>query len=183
MSSWTSDQHKGLIPKQLLNVDGFVAFVKSLGGRLEHEAEAVMERDTDGLPKLSRKDAHTAIKKILQHSAETDDKDVAFIAQAAMLDVEEIYTGLFRAPTLLDSVHMVDGHGSKQGLSVIKNSGEADDRSSAVGKMLQAVNGKSNAYLACLGAKKNDDETFARWKINNRPLNVYDMEHFLCKVC
>lgn len=183
ISHWMSDQHKGQIPSALGDVDAFVSFLTKLQARLAFDMkESVLKQDPRGRPKVERSMAFNALKKTLTQCVEANEEDVAFVAQAVMLDVEEIYQGVFQEATPAHASLIVGGPGSDLGLAVMKNSSEVESLEDAVKKMLSAMNGQSQEYLACFGAKKNQGESFARWKINNRPLNIYDMEHFLCKV-
>ena len=181
MSSWISDQHKGQIPKALReDVDVFVNFVTKLSSRIVRTMDDLTgsERQRD----LSRNAVVKGLVDTLLECVEANAKDVAFIAQAAMLDVEEFYSGLFPAPSLEDAKTIVGGPGSEYGFGVVKNSETASTLEMVLVRMLAEMNLQSSEFLACFGAKRNPDETFARWSINGRPLNVYDMEHFLCKV-
>lgn len=182
MSSWISDQHKYQIPAKLRNdVDAFISFVEKLDKRIGHRLDSLIE-PPGHQTRTSRTSVLNEIIKILLECVETNAEDVAFVAQAAMLDVEELYSGIFPEPTADDTKQMIGGPGSDKGLEVIQNSGEADTREAAVELMLSELKKKSPQYLACFGAKRNPNDDVVRWIINDRPLNIYDMEHFLCKV-
>ena len=185
MSSWISDQHKNQVPKQLrADVDTFVRFVTLLSQAISPKIELLFQLSAQPSSRLpvTRCDFLSFINETIRECVAADEDDVAFVAQAVMLDLEEMYCGIFPEPTLEDEPNMIGGPGCKQGVEIIKNSGDADTRASAVKMLLSEFNSQPEEYLRCFGAKKNKGEDFARWSINDRPLNIFDMEHFLCKV-
>ena len=176
MSSWISTQHQGQIPKVLRDdVDKFVFFVTQLNKKIPQNVQSISELSSRAL-------VVQAITNLLLECVACDAKEVAFIAQAAMLDVEELYSGIFPEPSPIDANHIIGGPGSDYGFGVLKNSGSASTIAIALERMLAEMNQQSPEFLFCFGAHRKPDELFARWTINDRPLNLYDMEHFLCKV-
>jgi len=182
MSSWISGQHKNQIPNQLRSdVATFIHFVKELANNVQAKMNGGLFDSSSPQP-MSRNELLSHINVIIRNSVAVDAPDVAFVAQAVLLDLEELYSDLVPVPSLTDEPDMVSGPGSDMGFLILKNAGEAETRGDAVQRLLSEMNSKAPEYLQCFGAKKNNDEDFARWSINNRPLNIFDMEHFLCKV-
>ena len=164
----------------LCSVTGYPLFVDRLQDGLQNVLSEVLLFAADASPTLEREDVRRLLEAFLRQCAgDAAPTDLPFLAQKLMLDLEDICDGLFKAPTLSDAATAIPWRNSGAALDRVLKTGAVKTREKALSLMLAVLNDKAMVYLACFGAKKNTGDAFARWAVNGRPVDVYDMDQFL----
>ena len=177
IARWISEQHAHSIPKETKVYTGFQQFVKSIGRNLEQAVDGMLVGN-------NRYIATTILRGLLLDCSRTGvNNRLFFLAHQVLSDVEEIFDDPFGHVTP-ESVHA--GCGAEQGYVMLKNENGPDAPSNLNEALLLVVrymqNEATNQDLDVTGYKKTGKEQVVRNKVNDRPFNVTDAEHFLCKL-
>ena len=179
---WISDQHKGSIPKGTKVYTGFAQFVTNVGKQLPD----VVEEMIDSADKKSRTRYRALIKlrDMLDRCCQTDDTSkLNFMAHQILADVEEVFREPF-GTVLPDSV--VAGRGAQQGLKMLKN-GKCQGPEINIQQALKLIidymqEQATKEDLVMTGYQRIGVKSEVCNKVNGRPFNATDAEHFLCKM-
>ena len=183
LSRWISDQHAHAIPKETQNFTGFSLFIKRIATKLEDVLEKMLEEAGDN--NRQRYKASTILRDLLLESSQVGDREhkLNFMAHQVLSDVEEIFDEPF-GRVEPQCVHA--GSGAEQGFKMLrnKNNDEApkdlEQALCLIMKYMREVATKND--LEIMGYQRNGDDNIIQNKVNGRPFNATDAEHFLCKL-
>ena len=180
---WISEQHAHSIPKETRYFTGFAHFITTIGKTLEKGTIIEEMIQNAAIGKTNRSIACALLGNLLQHCSQTnDEKRIGFISHQILSDVEEIFMDPF-GPVEPEYVHA--GSGAYQGYKMIRNTVHGKlDLTQALRLVIKSIHENiSEQHLELMGFHRRDgEENRVSNKVNGRPFNATDAEHFLCKL-
>ena len=180
---WISEQHSHSIPKETKIYTGFEYFITGVAEGLGEVTDKMLEVTVGEFTR--RKNALILLTDLLLECSQADDNNkLDFMAHQVLSDVEEIFDEPFGKVTA-HSVHA--GSGAEQGYKMMRNVKETEAPSNLKHALQLIVD-----YMEKIASKRDLDLTgyyrtagggnVVRNKMNGRPFNATDAEHFLCKL-
>ena len=183
IARWISDQHAHSIPRETKVYTGFAQFLISVGQQLPRVVDEMLVGQEG--KSLNRYMACTKFRDMLLQCCQASEKNkLNFLAHQVLADVEEIFADPFG---LVEPHNILMGSGAEQGFKMLKNfNGPQSPRD--VKEAMEMITKYMNDVvtsddLSMMGYSGNDSgKLLVVNKVNGRPFNATDAEHFLCKL-
>jgi hypothetical protein len=184
MSCWTSRQHFNSLPKDVVSsVDAFIRYMKIIATNVERTVEEMVAVNS-----LSK--AASILKKMMegtvcQLSSQPGVKDLSFLVQEIIADINEIYMNPFGEQSV-DGTSIILGHGALTALRILKGREGGNDNTWWLRKIYDSFSTHSKGeqgkeFLKTLGLCITGRGSVVT-RLNGRLVDMKDVEHFLCKV-
>lgn len=165
---WTSQQFINSLDPMLKTFAGFKNTMQVWKEGLPTLVEKLLE-DTEDIAGRRDRFIKLVVNLFLQADcAPSGAQSLAFVATQIVLDLEEVVGDALFGPV----GKSITGPGSRQGMAVMKDKDEIE--------LLAAFYKLSTEELTMLGLYKKENSIFI--SLNDRELNLGDMEHCLCKI-
>ena len=179
---WISEQHAHSIPKETKVYTGFAEFIVSVGRQLPRVVDEMLKKQ-DGIP-LDRHTACATFRDMLLQCCQTNEiSKLNFMAHQILADVEEIFADPFGS---VEPNNSLAGSGAEQGFKMLKNFNGPDSPFNLKEAMVLIMKymrySVTSDDLSMMGYHIKDRDDLVRNKVNGRPFNATDAEHFLCKL-
>jgi hypothetical protein len=180
LGPWHSKQHLQAIPASVQEYRAFADFITEVGKILPEVIDTILKKQEQGdKSRDTRKEAVLAIKAMLSTCCGGDTSDgLHFLAQIVVADIDEIFEKPF-GETNCDG--MIAGHGGSAGMSLLDPVVGKKDLPAVLSLIIDYVQKDVPDQLLAIAGYKKDKAGVVVNRLNGRPFNASDAEHFLCK--